>query len=350
MTNATIPTTNVRSTQPITEDLAPPTIPSAHAAPVQHTRRYSAIRRLVGRNAGLTLLYVLSLNLLPLLLLMPTVIAAAESGTLQTTVNDANLIGIAQAIGMLLGLGILLIIRRGQIVSRDFWVGAIDRRRMTPTRFLALTALLIMVGAMSDAITTGLTSLLRLLGISLTSNTLAMINQTMSNSVIMVVSVTVFAPIIEEILFRGMMMGSLRQRGKLFAIITTAVLFGAMHGDLIQGISAMFGGLLLGYIAMEYSLIWAIVFHFINNAILATGLTKLLALLPDAAKQPSYIAFLAVGSVIGLIILWSRRIEIRDYIATNRSPRGSYVGWTSLRFLLMVLFLIMATASSFSLM
>lgn len=77
---------------------------------------------------------------------------------------------------------------------------------------------------------------------------------------------------------------------------------------------------------------------------------RLLALLPDAAEQPSYIAFLAVGSAIGLIILWSRRIEICDYIATNRSPRGSYVGWTSLRFLLMFLFLIMATASSFSLM
>lgn len=221
---------------------------------------------------------------------------------------------------------------------------------MTPTRFLVLTVILITVGAVAEAIATGLQSLLSLLGISLTSNALTLINETMSESIIMVVSVTVFAPIIEEILFHGMIMGSLRQRGKLFAIITTAVLFGAMHGDLIQGISAMLGGILLGYIAMEYSLIWAIVFHFMNNAILAAGLPKLLALLPDAAEQPSYIAFLAVGSVIGLIILWSRRLAIREYITANRSLSGSYIGWTSLRFLLMFLFLIMATASSFSLM
>lgn len=120
MTNATIPTANVHTTQSITEDLAPPTIPSAHAAPAQPARRYSAIRRLVGRNTGLTLLYVLVLNLLPMPLLLPVVIAAAQSGTPLTGASGTTLIGLAQVTGMILGLGILLIIRRQQITSREF--------------------------------------------------------------------------------------------------------------------------------------------------------------------------------------------------------------------------------------
>lgn len=47
--------------------------------------------------------------------------------------------------------------------------------------------------------------------------------------VFLIVAAVAVAPLIEEILFRGVLLKSLRPRGKMFAIVTTAVIFAAVH-------------------------------------------------------------------------------------------------------------------------
>ena len=73
-------------------------------------------------------------------------------------------------------------------------------------------------------------------------------------------------------LFRGLILRTLRPFGKRFAIVMSAVLFGMFHGNLLQAPCAMVIGLLFGYAAMEHSILWAVALHvFINQVAYSVG-------------------------------------------------------------------------------
>ncbi len=81
-----------------------------------------------------------------------------------------------------------------------------------------------------------------------------------------VISVAVFPALLEEFFFRGALLGSLLKFGKPFAIFTSAVLFGLIHGNLVQIPFAFLVGLVLGFAVVESGSIWTgIIIHFINN-------------------------------------------------------------------------------------
>ncbi len=121
------------------------------------------------------------------------------------------------------------------------------------------------------------------------------------------------APVVEEILFRGFVLRSLRPFGKRFAILGSALLFGLFHGNLLQTPYAFLVGLVLGYVTVEYSLFWAIVLHLFNNLVLADLLTRLTSLLPQMAGD--LVSLLVVGgfALAGIVILALRRREVRAY-------------------------------------
>ena len=80
-------------------------------------------------------------------------------------------------------------------------------------------------------------------------------------------AIVVFAPLVEEFAFRGVVLGSLRRFGDGFAIFVSAALFGLIHGNLVQIPFAFIGGLIMGYITVASGSIWpAIIVHFINNS------------------------------------------------------------------------------------
>lgn len=57
-----------------------------------------------------------------------------------------------------------------------------------------------------------------------------------------------FIPITEELIFRGLCFGRLReQMGFWAAAVLTSLLFGWFHGNIVQGIYAFFGGLLMAW-------------------------------------------------------------------------------------------------------
>ena len=74
-------------------------------------------------------------------------------------------------------------------------------------------------------------------------------------------------PIAEEIVYRGFVMNILKPYGKHFAIVCSAIIFGIMHANIHQIFFAILVGLVLGYVAMEYSLKWAVALHIFNNCI-----------------------------------------------------------------------------------
>jgi sodium transport system permease protein len=73
----------------------------------------------------------------------------------------------------------------------------------------------------------------------------------------------------EELAFRGFIFGGLvRERGRLRAVVVTALMFGISHGVLQQSIAATVMGVLLGWVALRTgSVLPGILIHFTNNAL-----------------------------------------------------------------------------------
>jgi sodium transport system permease protein len=73
----------------------------------------------------------------------------------------------------------------------------------------------------------------------------------------------------EELAFRGFIFaGLIRQRGRMRAVIITAIMFGISHGVLQQSIAATFMGLLLGWISLRTgSVLPGMLIHFTINTL-----------------------------------------------------------------------------------
>ena len=124
---------------------------------------------------------------------------------------------------------------------------------------------------------------------------------------------SILAPIWEELLFRGYVLRSLRPYGKRFAVLGSALLFGLFHGNLLQTPYAVLMGLLLGYVTVEYSLLWSILLHMFNNLVLADLLARITASWPDAAYEMLNLILLGGGALVSLVILLKNRQSIREY-------------------------------------
>ncbi|MCR4650386.1 MAG: CPBP family intramembrane metalloprotease [Lachnospiraceae bacterium] len=88
-------------------------------------------------------------------------------------------------------------------------------------------------------------------------------------TIIVVVSLMILAPIYEEIAIRGIV---LRKSERVFGVfgcmIISAILFGVLHMNIIQGLYVLPMGLFWGYVSFRYrSVIPAIICHIINNSI-----------------------------------------------------------------------------------
>lgn len=83
---------------------------------------------------------------------------------------------------------------------------------------------------------------------------------------IAVLSTAVLPAILEEIVVRGIIMQPLRRFGDKFAIVASALIFGIMHGNMVQIPYTVVAGLFLGYLAVATGSLWpSIILHFINN-------------------------------------------------------------------------------------
>lgn len=126
-------------------------------------------------------------------------------------------------------------------------------------------------------------------------------------------------PVFEELLYRGAVLHSLERFGKRFAVGASALLFGMMHGNIIQIPMAVVVGLVLGYLALHYSVRLTIPIHMANNliseALTAVPGSKLAALLDGTLT-----VFLCL---LMAIFLYRRRRRLAEYLRiARRRPSG----------------------------
>ena len=131
-----------------------------------------------------------------------------------------------------------------------------------------------------------------------------------------ILSLVIFAPIFEELICRGVVLGSLRGKfGVTTAWLVSSLFFGVLHGQPVQVINATVIGLVLGYVYLATDSLWSVmILHALNNAVaylaLATGHGN--ALLIDLVGGRTlyvliYIAALALSAVSGYMMLRTLR-------------------------------------------
>ena len=120
-------------------------------------------------------------------------------------------------------------------------------------------------------------------------------------SIAWAVSTLILPPILEETVFRGLILQYLGKTGAKFfaANIIQAVFFGIFHMNLVQGFYTFFLGLLLGYLAYRYdSILVPMAMHFFYN-LFGTALIELEPrILPDFVQ-----GLIVLGSVPLLAIV-----------------------------------------------
>ena len=135
-----------------------------------------------------------------------------------------------------------------------------------------------------------------------------------SDSVSMFLYASFVAPITEELIFRGYIQGALSRYGKKFSILCSAFLFGIFHGNLVQTPYAFLAGLLLGYVAAEYHIGWAIGIHTFNNFVLADLLTRATSGFSDEIVTAINLILLGAATLATGIVLLVKRKAIFGYL------------------------------------
>ena len=75
------------------------------------------------------------------------------------------------------------------------------------------------------------------------------------------------APVLEEIVFRGVLMTYLKKYGIQTAIIVSSLFFGISHYNIYMIIPAFFIGVVLAYVSCKYSIKYSILLHILLNIV-----------------------------------------------------------------------------------
>lgn len=287
-----------------------------------------ARRRLTGVGATLLIYYMIMLQLVIMAMIVDVAIYVIKHFQLNPHLNFEDLIDVGllylsvsgaalsnawgYILAILVGCGILLIWKKPRYFKDPLF------RRNKPMTFAAfMQALCVFMGAQMvfSLMQMPVEWMLNLFGLSATA---ALEMATVSTDTFsMFLYAGFLGPIAEELLFRGLLLRSVEAYGKRFAILSTAILFGMFHGNILQSPFAMLVGLVLAYVTVEYSIVWAIVLHIFNNFVVADLFSRLLKILPAAIAPLVELGVLGGFTVAAVIILVVKRKEVGAFFKEN---------------------------------
>ena len=156
----------------------------------------------------------------------------------------------------------------------------------------------------------------------------------MSRNVFGIISITIMAPLVEELLFRGAIQGYMLRKGMkpLNAILIASAIFGIVHMNPIQVPFAFAIGMIFGWLYYRTgSVIPGIVGHFINNSIaciqIAASTKEELntTTIEWLGAGPTYALFaLSLAVMIGMFLYLKKRLPAApDYTSLSCHPEQS---------------------------
>jgi membrane protease YdiL (CAAX protease family) len=134
------------------------------------------------------------------------------------------------------------------------------------------------------------------------------------------IAVGLVAPIVEDFIFRGLILNELRRNYSVtVAIIIQAVLFGAMHLNISQGVYATFAGLILGIIAVSANSVWpAVIGHIMMNSS-----ALFLSYVDEAALNVLLVPIIGVSVLFLFIMIYRSVNKIKQMNGTDEYDRNN---------------------------
>lgn len=144
-------------------------------------------------------------------------------------------------------------------------------------------------------------------------------NNSLIGKVLFFIEIAILPAILEEILFRKLMLNGAKKHGTLFAIIFTSLMFGIIHMNIPQAVNAILIGIIFAYITVKTGTILpAMILHFINN-----GLSALLMMNESNITISNIINYVYIGLVIlGTIVLGKKILKNKKEFALENVSKS----------------------------
>ena len=169
---------------------------------------------------------------------------------------------------------------------------------------------------------------------------------------IFVLANVIIAPIIEETLFRFLILERLRRYGDVFAVLASAFMFSMLHASFTNYAYSFVSGIVYGFLAVYTgSMLSPLIIHILNNAI-----SVVLVLLEQTVSKQlcdliytSILVVISVISIIGFILL--KKLNYNAFaLSFDGKPltkwRKTMVVFSSLPMIIFVVFSIALAASN----
>lgn len=210
-----------------------------------------------------------------------------------------------QAVGVVITLPILLLVLRKDRKRRAD-KGIVEGKRDLAPIWLAVTAVF---GAIAAYAGNGMISLSGLYEVSDSYEEVASVFY-QGKLAIELICLGILAPIVEEVIFRGLMYKQLTEYvSKRNAVIVSVLLFGLFHGNFLQAIYGVGLGLLMVYVYERMGTLWApILFHIGANVFgVLLSETEIFSFLYSTAGAMYASVIICSLLIIGLVWLYEQR-------------------------------------------
>ena len=256
-------------------------------------RQHEKAIKSFGTTGGLILLILLAISfLLSLVLLIPTF-----SRLYETNLTFASAFGIFYSV---ISVGGAFFIGSKILKSQKLF----RKTPYNPPKDKTKAILLVLMGFGGCLLANYVTVLLRVFGegMGIYSDYTAMQDPSSTFDVIMIfISSSLIPPLIEEFALRGVIMQSLRKYGNLFAIVTSAFIFGVFHGNAVQMPFAFLCGLVIGYAVLASESLWTgVIIHALMNGMSAIS-SGLIYYFDEYVSNTFFYIGSAIGITLGIV-------------------------------------------------
>lgn len=259
----------------------------------------------------------------------------------QQIFEDPSFMGTMSIIGVLIAFIPVLIYRRKKFFGYDLKV---VNRKFTLKTVIIYSIILLSANSILELFTDGLEFGLNTVGLSAIS-ALDKLDELNKPAISMIIYGCIVAPIIEECIYRGAVLRSLEKYGRKFAIVGSAILFGLMHGNFYQIFMAAGIGIILGYLATEYSIKLTIILHICNNTWVQL-LSETTSRISQNTGDIIDISITVIAAIIMVLFFIYSRNHIKEWSRNNIIEKGILIRFfTSITIILVIIADVMMVVS-----
>lgn len=273
-------------------------------------------------------MYIIVFGIMLVYMIIQGIIAGIKRETPDTDAIMEKMMetDMGMSIAVIIGCAVMILFFFKRIKPKEIFTA--HRQKMTALKFIMLVCVLMSIQFPISLFDILFETVLNQLGLS--AEAAIESSKAGSTTISMMLYAGFIGPFAEEFIYRGYTMRSLERTGagKGYALVISSMLFGIMHANPTQSIYAFFAGMVFGYTAIEFGIIWSILLHSANNFLFGDVMVFLTRNLPETTQDIiDNIMFIGLF-IAGTAVLIVKRKQTKEYIAENYHTEKKYYGWT----------------------